>query len=156
MSKLQCEIAPWSLDEPPAYVAISYAWGDGLDTEPLEVQGVTMPVGKSLYEALEAVRHNKQDTLVWVDALCIDQNNKDERATQVLLMGRIYSQAISVAIWLGPEIDEDSVLVTDLLDRISKNRISPEAITSDPASSALLALFKRDYWKRLWVSASRT
>jgi hypothetical protein len=153
MVKLQCEIAHWSLLDPPAYVAISYAWGDGLDTEPLELGGVTIPVGKSLYEALEAVRHGKKDALVWVDALCIDQNNKDERAAQVRLMGHIYSQAVSVAIWLGPEIDDDSVIVTDLLYRISENRISPENIKFDPASEALLALLRRDYWKRLWVRA---
>jgi len=49
----------------------------------------------SLYDALIAVRQKKEEVLVWVDALCIDQQNKDERATQVRLMGNIYSKAMS-------------------------------------------------------------
>jgi hypothetical protein len=154
MSKLKCEIVHQSLKDPPDYVAISYAWGDGVDTKPLVLQGATIPVAASLYDALKAIRQKKVEALVWVDALCIDQQNKDERATQVRLMGHIYSRAMSVAIWLGPEAD-DSTLAVQLLEKVAHNAVSPQRIRSlrkYPDSAALFELFKRDYWKRLWVS----
>jgi hypothetical protein len=154
MSKLKCEIVHRSLEDPPDYVAISYAWGDGVDTKLLVLQGATIPVAANLYDALKAIRQKKTEALVWVDALCIDQQNEGERATQVRLMGHIYSRAISVAIWLGPEAD-GSALAMQLLEQVAHNIVSPERIQSlgvYPDSAALFELFKRDYWKRLWVS----
>jgi hypothetical protein len=109
----------------------------------------------SLYDALIAVRQKKEEVLVWVDALAIDQQNKDEQANQVRLMGHIYSRAASVAIWLGPEFD-DSALAVQLLQQIANNTVSPQRIRSVGQyadSAALFSLLKRDYWKRLWVSA---
>jgi hypothetical protein len=156
MSKLKCEIVHRSLEVPPDYVAISYAWGDGVDTKPLVLQGATIPVAASLYDALKAIRQKKTEALVWVDALCIDQLNRDERATQVRLMGQIYSRAMSVAIWLGPEAD-GSALAVQLLEQVAHNFVSPQRIRSlrkCSDSAALFDLFKRDYWKRLWVSCS--
>ncbi|KAH8730504.1 heterokaryon incompatibility protein-domain-containing protein [Phaeosphaeriaceae sp. PMI808] len=153
MSKLKCEILHRSLNDAPDYIAISYAWGDGLDTKPLRLAGAVIPVAASLYDTLEAVRQKKLETLVWVDALCIDQQNKDERATQVRLMGHIYSRAMSAAIWLGPAADK-SPLAMQLLHEVANHRVPPERIRSahkHADSAALLTLFKRDYWKRLWV-----
>lgn len=97
------------------------------------------------------MRRKKEDILVWVDALCIDQQNKDERATQVRLMGQIYSGAVTVAIWIGPEY-EDSALAMQLLEKVARNTIDPQYIrsTRNSDSLALFNLFKRDYWKRLW------
>ncbi|KAI4922809.1 hypothetical protein J4E90_001244 [Alternaria incomplexa] len=67
-------------------------------------------------------------------------------------MGQIYSGAVSVAIWIGPEYEE-SALALQLLQRVAENSIDPQYIKSirNPDSLALLNLFKRDYWKRLWV-----
>lgn len=97
------------------------------------------------------MRRKKEGILVWVDALCIDQQNKDERATQVRLMGQIYRGAASVAIWIGPEYEE-SVLAMQLLEKVALNSIDPQHVKStlSPDSLALFNLFKRDYWKRLW------
>jgi hypothetical protein len=91
--------------------------------------------------------------LVWIDALCIDQQNRDEQAIQVRLMGHIYNPAKSVAIWLGPMSDQ-SELAVRLLRRVSEDAVSLEWIRSArtyQGSPALLTLFKREYWKRLWV-----
>lgn len=115
------------------------------------LEGATIPVAVSLHDALRAVRDEKEEVLVWVDALCIDQQNKDERATQVRLMGQIYRGAMSVAIWIGPEY-EQSALALQLLQKVAENSIDSQHIrsTRNQDSLALLNLFKRDYWKRLW------
>jgi hypothetical protein len=154
---VKCEIIHASLEEPPRYVAISYAWGDAGDTRKIELEGSFIPVGASLYGALKALRQKVESVLVWVDALCIDQHNRDERTQQVQLMTGIYSTADSVAIWLGPEAD-DSALAIDLLRDVADQADSPEKISrlissrvGKPDLAAVVSLFERDYWRRLWV-----
>ncbi|KAJ4369142.1 hypothetical protein N0V83_006226 [Neocucurbitaria cava] len=147
-SKLKCEILHASLVSPPEYIAISYAWGDGVDTKRLVLGGAAISVSASLHGALKAVRDQDDEVLVWIDGLSIDQHNKGERASQVQLMGYIYSRAKHVAVWLGPDAD-DSQLAISLLERnVSKQRIRA---VENPDSAALRSLFKRDYWNRLWV-----
>lgn len=153
---IKCEIIHASLEKPPRYVAISYAWGDAGNTRKIELEGSLIPVGVSLYGALEALRQKVESVLVWVDALCIDQHNRDERTQQVRLMTDIYSTAESVAIWLGPEAD-DSALAIDLLRAVADQADSPEKASrlisrvGKPDLAAVVSLFERDYWRRLWV-----
>ncbi|KAF2006902.1 hypothetical protein P154DRAFT_421176 [Amniculicola lignicola CBS 123094] len=157
MSTIKCEIYHFSLDNPPPYIAISYAWGDAAQTDKIDLDGIKIPVAVSLYSALEALRGKKEDVLVWVDGLCIDQQNRDERTEQVKLMTNIYTKAESVAIWLGPEADE-SDLAVELIQEVAANADSAEHISSlisshdtKPALAAVVALFERNYWRRLWV-----
>jgi hypothetical protein len=154
---IRCEIIHASLEDPPEYAAISYAWGDAGNTRRIELDGSLIPVAVSLYGALEALREKNESVLVWVDALCIDQQNRDERTQQVRLMTSIYSRAEFVAIWLGPEEDE-SALAIDLLQNVADQAGSAENVSSlissrvgKPDLDALVSLFERDYWRRLWV-----
>ncbi|KAI3343432.1 heterokaryon incompatibility protein-domain-containing protein [Ustulina deusta] len=163
MTTIKCEIIHHSLTNPPSYTAISYAWGDADDKRSIQIGKANIPVAASLFGALEAVRKRDEDTFVWVDALCINQQNRDERSQQVQLMTEIYAKAKLVAIWLGPS-KNDSQLATDLLldiaditdiamggndsKKITDLLLSPTRLR---AVEALVHLFQRDYWKRLWV-----
>lgn len=93
-----------------------------------------------------AVRLKKEAILVWIDALCINQQDKDERASQVRLMGQIYSSAASIAIWIGP-VYEESALAMQLLEKVAEGSVWREYIrsTRNADSLALLNLFKRGY-----------
>jgi hypothetical protein len=62
----------------------------------------SVPVGQNLYSALEHLRDEKTVRVIWIDALCIDQSDNEEKSWQVQLMREIYQCAISVFIWLGP------------------------------------------------------
>ncbi|RYP93271.1 hypothetical protein DL770_000646 [Monosporascus sp. CRB-9-2] len=157
MSMIKCEIMHASLESHPEYVALSYAWGDVDDTTKIQIDGCPFTITSSLHAALAALRKEHGSMILWADALCIDQNNKEEQSHQVQLMTRIYSQASSVAVWLGPEKD-NSALAIDLLRRVStmgydskamKNLVEDESIRHQFA--ALVALFERDYFSRLWV-----
>lgn len=170
MSKLKCEIITHSLDDAPEYTAISYAWGDADDKTDITLerdvfddegamirQRVKIQVTVSLHGALAALRHQERDVLVWVNSLSIDQQNKDELSRQVQLMSLIYGKATSVAIWLGPDYD-DSSKASRLMEIIVDNATSDGYIRSLIADrnnrrdfAALVSLFERDYWKRLWV-----
>ncbi|KAI1034595.1 hypothetical protein LB504_004597 [Fusarium proliferatum] len=156
---IKCEIIHVSLEQPPPYKAISYTWGDTGDTRKIEIEGCLIPIAVSLHGALQALRKKQSSVLVWADALCINQKDRDERSQQVQLMPFIYSNADSVAIWLGPE-ENDSTRAASFLDAI--------ATTGEPFGSsniskllaagaengdllAVVSLFGREYWRRLWV-----
>ncbi|KAI0433969.1 heterokaryon incompatibility protein-domain-containing protein [Xylaria sp. FL1042] len=157
MTTIKCEIECQSLTNPPPYTAISYAWGDADDKRSIQIGKTKISVAVSLFGALDAIRKREEDVLVWVDALCIDQQNRDERSKQVQLMTEIYAKATLVAIWLGPS-ENDSQRATELLQDIAIAENDPEEIAAlllSPgqlqAIEAVVHLFQRDYWKRLWV-----
>lgn len=154
---LKCEILHTSLGDPQKYTAISYAWGDPDDTRCIILDGQSFPVTESLWQALQRLRSRTTSVVVWADAVCIDQRNTAERNSQVQLMTSIYANAHDMAIWLGPESEESSLAVTLLHEIVSAQNSFVEIrniIKSPvwrPYFRALVALFNRDYWKRLWV-----
>lgn len=151
--RLKCEIVHSSLLSPPIYSAVSYAWGDGFDKKDIILEyDDSFKVNASLHDALVAVRAGDHSILVWIDGLSIDQENKVERATQVQLMDQIYAKATSVAIWLGSETD-NSRLAIRLMEKLEDGKEANDWIKSVNSNgrTALRSLFKRDYWKRLWV-----
>jgi hypothetical protein len=115
---IECEILHTSLNDPRNYIAISYAWGDAENTQVIILDGHEFPVTVSLWQALERLRSASYAVIVWADAVCINQQNTEERGMQVRFMARIYNLAFEVMVWLGPE-DEDSHLALDLLRQIS-------------------------------------
>ncbi|KAL1607660.1 hypothetical protein SLS60_002595 [Paraconiothyrium brasiliense] len=90
----------------PPYEAISYAWatqeGDDSLSQTVHCHGGTIPVTKTCEAALKRLRLWGRSRYLWVDALCIDQNNVKERNHQVGFMGTIFSNASQVLIYLGP------------------------------------------------------
>lgn len=101
-----------SLNDPPSYHALSYIWGDPTPTESIRVNGRPLPVAYNLHQALLDVRRggDAQDWF-WVDAICINQDNIEERSWQVAQMGHIFGRAALVYIWLGLNNDDsDAVL----------------------------------------------
>ncbi|KAI0455653.1 heterokaryon incompatibility protein-domain-containing protein [Xylaria acuta] len=157
MSTVKCEIVHSSLTDPPRYTAISYAWGDPDDKRSIQMGDINISIAVSLFGALDAVRKREEDILVWADALCIDQQNRDERSEQVQLMTEIYAKATQVAIWLGPS-ENDSELAKDFLQDIIITENDPKEITNLLLSrtrlravKAVVRLFQRDYWRRLWI-----
>lgn len=170
LETVRCEIIHESLAEPPEYTAISYAWGDPDEKRDIEIEhdvldedqetvrkAISFRVTVNLYGALQALRKEDRDVLVWIDGLCIDQENNKERARQVRLMSRIYGSAAAVAIWLGPEANESNNALRILKKIAETERSSGDVVgvvasyAGNPEFGSLVSLFERDYWKRLWV-----
>ncbi|KAK2690168.1 hypothetical protein QWA68_010964 [Fusarium oxysporum] len=82
------------------FVVLSYVWGDLSDTLPLDVSGHVIHATKNLHHVLDCLLASRFDELLWIDALCIDQQNPHERASQVAMMGDIYSNARYVLAFL--------------------------------------------------------
>ena len=161
-------------EDVPKYEALSYAWGESDTPEVIYVgqEGdVTIAVTRSLYQALPHLRYRDQRRVLWVDAICVDQQNLKERSLQVERMGDIYSLAERVIVWLGLG-DSTSVHAIQFLRTIaSKIEVDWEYDTIKPRSqddadgadidkprfygerecSAVLSLVMRPWFERLWV-----
>jgi hypothetical protein len=106
---VRCRIFNYSLTTPARtshlYECLSYVWGDVNERQTIQVDDAELAVTKNLYGALRRLRDPDLDRVVWVDALCINQDDIEERAKQVQIMARIYACASRVVVWLGEEAD---------------------------------------------------
>jgi hypothetical protein len=92
------------------YVTISYTWGhvDVVRQVSIWCNGRSIFISENLFTALRRLRRTDRSTLVWADAICINQADILERTQQVALMGEIYSKGQETMIWLGePTPSED-------------------------------------------------
>ncbi|KAI1742716.1 heterokaryon incompatibility protein-domain-containing protein [Xylaria scruposa] len=106
-----------SLENQPTYEALSYCWGDASDKRLIFCDGRPFPVGQNLEEALRHLRQSEGARILWIDAICINQNDLSERASQVKLMRHIYRTASRVLVWLGGH-SAHSDLVFPLCERM--------------------------------------
>jgi hypothetical protein len=182
---LVCRISIVALENEPQYEALSYTWGDPSDRHDLyqEPEGpdasmTTVRIGGGLYEALMQLRDPAKSRTLWVDAVCIDQENLPERGEQVKIMRKIYSRATHVLIWLGPEDDMTAAalhMIAELKNHVASRGLSLEALRAlkdeDPVTEILgleyhtysaesLAplwnLYRRPWFKRIWVLQEAT
>lgn len=83
------------------YEAISYTWGTSDRTEEIMVDGCKMMVTQSVFEILATYSSHFLPQLLWIDAICIDQDNNKEKSQQVPMMNKIYSNALFTTVFLG-------------------------------------------------------
>ncbi|KAK7914668.1 hypothetical protein PG985_012371 [Apiospora marii] len=108
------------------YTALSYVWGDGDDADlaPAAADTIILAGGSlklgitaNLSAALKDVRHTSEVMTVWIDAVCINQADVEERSRQVDLMGEIYRNAGSTIVYLGPLNPAVSLLFDIVVER---------------------------------------
>ncbi|KAJ4138685.1 hypothetical protein NW768_002539 [Fusarium equiseti] len=106
---LVCHLYKTSIADPSPYKALSYVWGDGGKTQSIWVASsaaksgeTSIPITESLDTALRHLRRPNESVTVWIDQICINQADNKEKGEQVALMGRVYSAASQVLVWLGP------------------------------------------------------
>lgn len=106
---LKCSLLPRTIEAAfLQYEAVSYAWGPQHNPEKLDCDGRVLWIGSNLAAALHAIRNSHEDRVLWVDAVCIDQRDLDERSSQVAMMGTIFSGAKEVLIWVGEDDSEEA------------------------------------------------
>jgi ankyrin repeat protein len=107
---IQCDLFDARLDELIEYEALSYTWGDSERPIKIIIDGNPMLVTMNLFEALWDIRYPSKDRILWIDAICINQDDMKERGHQVKHMASIYKSAERVVVWLGqPSLDIRSV-----------------------------------------------
>ncbi|KAJ8118409.1 hypothetical protein OPT61_g621 [Boeremia exigua] len=103
--RVRCTISHVSLDRPPPYLALSYTWGNVNHKVPILVGSTYLQVTSGLEVALAHLTPEYEPLILWIDALCIDQDDEVEKTEQVQQMQQIYANATSVITWLGPAAD---------------------------------------------------
>ncbi|CAD6445365.1 16895c3d-3416-4bef-ace5-77ec91e60ed3 [Sclerotinia trifoliorum] len=88
-------------DVRPSYIAISYTWGNTVPLLPIFVNGKKMRVRHNCWYSLWQIRHHGLTDYLWIDSLCINQDNDEEKNFQVAMMGSIYESALWVASCIG-------------------------------------------------------
>lgn len=141
----------------PAYVALSYTWGPEYPQKTIEINGFEFSIRQNLFDFLTVARSKYRGNFFWIDQICIDQGNVGERNHQVSLMSRIYTEAAYVVAWLGVEADDSDLAIAYIeelseADRRMHLRFPPLKREPDQREyAALIALFARPYWRRLWI-----
>ncbi|KAJ9647155.1 hypothetical protein H2199_002141 [Coniosporium tulheliwenetii] len=110
----ECTLSKASLSDKPVYGALSYVWGDPSVTTPIIVNGVEVQVTTNLDSALRHICQERFPLILWVDAICINQEDLAERSQQVQLMGKIYSQAEGVMVWLGEAAEKSDLALAKI------------------------------------------
>lgn len=158
-----CKLEHVSLNNSHSYSALSYCWGVPMVTRTIYVNGHEVQATENLEEALRELRRHG-DVRLWVDALCINQRDIDERSRQVLRMVNIYANAIETVAWLGKAAD-NSDLALDLMHILSnydagqdtwENAMKRQDQLEEVAAyadhwTALEIFLSRPYWNRVWI-----
>ncbi|KAK0638638.1 heterokaryon incompatibility protein-domain-containing protein, partial [Cercophora newfieldiana] len=98
---IHCEINHVSLNDRPSYKAVSYVWGDPDAARPIIVNSALWHVAENLYQFLCQFQYQESVGPLWIDALCINQEDVKEKSLQVQRMKGVYDQSSEVLAWLG-------------------------------------------------------
>lgn len=164
LGHIQCSIQAVRLEDVPAFEALSYRWGFGSEDDNLQyrtilVDGKTLRVPKSAWELLHARSSLYHDRIVWIDAICINQKDLEEKASQIPLMDRIYSKSQRTIVWPGDRFD--SGMASRMLLRLYITNYMFQAKDEEfllffeyeivrPGWRAMIALFENPYFTRIW------
>ncbi|OHE97766.1 hypothetical protein CORC01_06971 [Colletotrichum orchidophilum] len=148
---------------PILYTALSYTWGENVFNETIECDNHVKNITKSLEVALRAFRQEDRSVVMWIDQICINQDDHKEKEQQIPLMSRIYQNAMNTVIWLG-ESSSDSASAIKLLEDVrillqfTEKNIGPEeferlTLPSPDAEvwRALWDFLSRPWFTRLWI-----
>ncbi|KAI0101907.1 HET domain-containing protein [Nemania sp. FL0031] len=116
------------LDAAPPYYTLSHCWGEVARDAIAWVNNQSVAVSSDLSSGIRRLRKlaakdfmlDPPIEYIWIDEICINQDDVQEIAAQVLLMGQLYSRSIKTLIWLGPdpEGEESFAPVWKLVDEI--------------------------------------
>jgi hypothetical protein len=117
------------------YDALSYSWGPSGPTHNIQVNGQLSSITENLDSALRGLRHTHEDRVLWVDAVCINQIDYEEKANQIQLIPTIYQKARDVIVFLGPPTPR-AELIFGYMHQF-ENELIERGYTSLPASDGV-------------------
>ncbi|OQN96257.1 hypothetical protein B0A48_17819 [Cryoendolithus antarcticus] len=174
----ECRLTYWAVAAAPPYIAISYTWGDPLEVSEIIVNAAKLEVRNNCVQVLRQANHHGPG-YYWVDAICINQLDDQEKSSQVKMMGAIFRKATTVLACVGVHSTaDDSIYLCKflrkhertLLDYAQFERIYDIKFTlpwiarsawwrfrhslkvQTRVLRALFALISRPYFRRAWVA----
>jgi len=167
---------PWSADiecdmtvvrlggaKSPSYETISYVWGDPTIQHPIRLNGYEFNVTENLWLALRRLRRPSEPRVMWIDAICINQEDDNEKSDQVGMMGDIYRGCQKCTIWLGEDTMGTGKLASELfgmfasgkclskMECFSKGKLLGTSQKYMEHMEAGMRVFELPWWQRVWV-----
>lgn len=151
-----------TLDDGPDYQCISYVWGDASDTKDITVDGKEFKITTSLFSVLRRIRSEQECLPVWADALCINQDDHEEKRVQVDMMFDIYSKCSNCFLWLGDidlldgELSIDAVRYgLDFIEFLDGKEREDDAFSTAEGMRKICltirSLIECQWWRRIWT-----
>lgn len=152
---LICEIVVVNLMDRPAYEAVSYTWadadGDLSMSSNVICRGKTIPITKNCDAALRRLRLQSCSRRLWVDAICINQNDTHEKNRQVRLMAKIFMKASQVLAYLGVEAQSVTNGLQRIIDYLQAESLVTAYSDLGVSSDHINSLFELAYFDRVWI-----
>jgi uncharacterized protein (UPF0335 family) len=172
---IRCNLVTSSLPPPKdkCYEALSYYWGNDEKRIKIDitsynnstsqtrasfggVQQKKFWIRSNLHDALKELRSTEHDVTLWVDAICINQENKAEKTEQISKMHEIYSQAYNVCIWLGvgeEDAESNKQMFRFIRQTLDLRRLDQLVASENSAKQwlAFVQLMRNRWFSRRWV-----
>ena len=161
----------YSRSSAPDYDAVTYTWGDDRAMTRISCNASPLDIRTNLFKALPYLDQSRPlpHRPLWIDAICLNQEDDVEKSTQVPLMGKVYENAARTLVWLG-EAADDSDLALDGVSDLTQAMLAadPEKVqyslahsedivkhglpsANGPIWKALQSLQLREWFFRLWT-----
>lgn len=163
IQKIRCSFSLVSLQDDAEYEALSYVWGKAEATASILLNEMSFPVTGHLESILYYLRYRDRERILWIDALCIDQNSISERSQQVSVMHEIYSEASQVVAYLGDAwegVDSAFKIMAFAGSHPDLHWITPSGpsirsyepdLESPLHSDSFARILAAPWWTRLWT-----
>ena len=150
-ANIRCELFEYALRESDKathpYEALSYVWGNSDKRQPIFIENQCLAVTLNLHAALLRLRDHDIPRIIWVDAVCINQEDTQEKEHQIQSMAKIYGKASRVIVWLGERADDSDVALEAIRAAGNPTNISDREMIQQ----AILPLLQRPWFQRIWV-----
>jgi Heterokaryon incompatibility protein (HET) len=164
--QVELSLHRYYLQTAPEYYAISYAWGTEQRTTSVLCNLQTMTITPHVYEGLRCINSLYGSSIrIWIDSICINQDDNEEKAVQVKNMHEVYAGARAVLAWLGSSGNDSDLAMASIpamYDSL-KDETGPRCKFDEdlarlglppwkhPVWCALGRLAVRPWFERLWV-----
>ncbi|KAI1733813.1 heterokaryon incompatibility protein-domain-containing protein [Xylaria scruposa] len=169
LKTVQVEPPSSSSTSVPEFDALSYTWGDLTETFSFICDARELRIHRNLYDALPFLAGRTSSRPIWIDAVCINQQDELEKLAQIRLMHRIYRQASKVWVWLGcaTEYSEAAIALLPRLAQVGRSLdqhppprwtttpLDPESVGLPDYDSSIWAPVQQivcnDWFRRVWA-----
>jgi len=159
---IQCQLFEYPLQKlgegTHLYEALSYVWGPKHNEQLIYIQSDDkinrrFPVRANLYAALSHLRDRFMERTIWIDAICINQKDHDEKGRQVQSMAKIFAKASRVIVWLGEAADDSDQALVDIRMAAEEQHTNSAIDETHQQTNqpAILKLLERPWFQRIWV-----
>lgn len=149
LDNLRCELFEYPLqtsDKPShPYEALSYVWGSEDKPRSITVNNQDLNVTRNLHTMLLHLRDHACSRVMWVDAICIDQDDEKDKENQIPLIAEIYARAYRVVVWLGTAEGG----IDQALESIRLAGENPANLLNTERS--ITELLQQPWFQRIWV-----